>query len=337
MCNEINFDYVTPEELLAWGEKKKHFFLIHTLTNNHFQKVHLPGARNACVFEMTFLDQMSSITSDKNAEIILYGSSERSMDTLTAAEKLKMDGYQRIIILKGGIESWRALGYPIEGEFMDIAGDTETHLLLQDGKYRIDTDESIIEWVGRNPNTKHFGTVRISHGQIQIEEKTITGVAEIDMNSIENMNLEGDELQPVLVSHLKSEDFFLVKAFPTAKFIINGGKLADKPYLSLPNYEVNGSLDLRGVKADISFSTTITLILEGAQNLSIANPNLHRPGKLLNNRKVRYLESSYFIIILKICHTKSKIINLLIFVIFALDILNNWIFSKDTITVFAKY
>ena len=77
------------------------------------------------------------------------------------------------------------------------------------------------------------------------------------MNSIENMNLKGDELQPVLVSHLKSEDFFLVKAFPTAKFIINGGKLAEKPYLSLPNYEVDGTLDLRGVKADISFSTTI--------------------------------------------------------------------------------
>jgi polyisoprenoid-binding protein YceI len=77
------------------------------------------------------------------------------------------------------------------------------------------------------------------------------------MDSIENINLEGDELQPVLVSHLKSDDFFLVKIFPTAKFTIHKGKLTEKPFLSLPNYEIEGTLDLRGVKADLSFSTTI--------------------------------------------------------------------------------
>ena len=257
MSNEIKFDYVTPEELLAWVEKEKHFFLIHTLTNSHFQKVHLPGAQNACVFEVTFLEQINSVTDEKNALIVLYGSSGRSMDALTAAEKLQSDGYQQIVILEGGIESWRLLGYPLEGEFVDMVGDPETRLHLPDGKYQIDADESIIEWVGRNPNTKHFGTVRISDGQIQIEDNIVTGVVEIDMNSIENMSLEGDELQPVLVSHLKSEDFFLVKVFPTAKFIINGGKLTEEHYLTSPNYELDGTLHLRGFKADISFSSTI--------------------------------------------------------------------------------
>ena len=201
---------------------------------------------------------MFSIAADKNALIVLYGTSERSMDALTAAEKLQSDGYQQVLIVRGGIESWRSLGYPLEGEFVDIVDDSYTRLILQDGKYRIDTEQSIIEWAGRNPNTRHFGTVRISEGQINIEGKKITGRAEIDMNSIENMSLSGDELQPVLVSHLKSEDFFLVKVFPTANFIIKGGKLAEEPYLSSPNYEVNGTLELRGIKADISFPSTIT-------------------------------------------------------------------------------
>ena len=258
MSDDIKFNYVTPEELSAWLEEKKPFFLIHVLTGIHFQKVHLPGAQNACVFEVTFLDQMKSITADKNAEIVLYGSSERSMDALTAAEKIKFDGYRRVMILKGGIESWRALGYPLEGESVEIADDPENRLLLPEGEYQIDTDQSLVEWVGRNPNSKHFGTVHISKGQIQIEKGNMTGTVEIDMDSIENINLKGDELQPVLVSHLKSDDFFLVKLFPTAKFIINSGKIAEKPYLSLPNYEVDGILDLRGVKADLSFLTTIT-------------------------------------------------------------------------------
>ena len=260
MSDEIKFDYVTPEELLAWVEKKKHFNLIHTLTHHHFQKLHLPGAQNACVFEVTFLDQIHSITDDKNALIVLYGSSERSMDALTAAEKLHNSGYQQILILKGGIESWRALGYPLEGESVDIVSDPEAFLLLPEGEYQIDTNQSMIEWFGRNPNTKHFGTVRISKGQIQIENSNMTGTVEIDMDSIENINLEGDELQPVLVSHLKSDDFFLVKAFPRAKFIINGGKLAEAPYLSSPNYEVSGTLELRGVRADLAFASTIAPI-----------------------------------------------------------------------------
>lgn len=258
MSTQNNFEYVTPEELMQWIKKEKSFFLIHTLTNDHFQKVHLPGARSACVFEVTFLDQMHAITDDKTAAIVLYGSSERSMDALTAAQKLQSDGYQQVLILKGGIESWRSLDYPLQGEFMDITGDSKTRLILQDGRYHIDTEQSIIEWVGRNPNTKHFGTVRISKGQINIEEHKMTGVVEIDMNSIENMSLEGDELQPVLVSHLKSEDFFLVKLFPTAKITVSGGRLAEDPHLSSPNYEIYGTLDLRGVKADISFPSTLT-------------------------------------------------------------------------------
>ena len=258
MSNEIKFDYVTPEELMAWVEKKKSFILIHTLTNDHYQKIHLPGAQNACVFDVTFLDQLNSITDDKNAEIVLYGSSGRSMDAFTAAEKLQTAGYQQVLIMKGGLKSWCSLGYALADESMDISSDPKTQLVLQDGKYCIDTDHSIIEWAGRNPNTKHFGIVRISDGQIYIENTTITGVVEIDMDSIENMSLKGDELQPVLVSHLKSEDFFLVKLFPTAKFIINRGTLDDEPYLSSPNYEVDGTLDLRGVKADLSFPATIT-------------------------------------------------------------------------------
>jgi polyisoprenoid-binding protein YceI/rhodanese-related sulfurtransferase len=258
MNNDFNFDYVTPKELSAWIEDKKNFFLVHTLTGIHFQKVHLPGAQNACVFEMTFLDQVHSITANKNAEIVLYGSSERSMDALTAAQKLKFDGYQRIMILKGGIESWRASSYPLEGESSDVVTDPAVQFLLPEGQYQVDTDQSLIEWFGRNPNTKHFGTVRISKGQIQIENGNMAGVVEIDMNSIENINLKGDELQPVLVSHLKSEDFFLVAAFPKAKFIINGGKLAEEPYLSSPNYEVRGTLELRGVKADLAFASTIS-------------------------------------------------------------------------------
>jgi len=52
-----------------------------------------------------------------------------------------------------------------------------------------------------NPNTRHIGTVDIAKGVIDIKDRTITGTAEIDMNTIHNINLEGDELQAVLEAH----------------------------------------------------------------------------------------------------------------------------------------
>ena len=50
------------------------------------------------------------------------------------------------------------------------------------------------------------------------------------MNSITNLNHEGDELQSVLIDHLKSDDFFLTKLFPTAKFEILSAKPVKEPF-----------------------------------------------------------------------------------------------------------
>jgi polyisoprenoid-binding protein YceI len=75
--------------------------------------------------------------------------------------------------------------------------------------------------------------------------------------------LEGDELQPVLVAHLKSDDFFFVKYFPSAVFNIQGGKLLQEPCLSSPNYEINGFLELRGIKAELSFLSTVSRTSDG--------------------------------------------------------------------------
>ncbi len=239
-------------------DEKKAFYLIDTLPNDHFRKVHLPNAYNACVYEVTFMDQMASITKDKNAEIVLYGSSSGSMDAQTAAEKLGQAGFEHIRVLEEGIAGWRSAGLPLEGEAIADADDPQTTLTLEDRTYRVDTSQSKIEWTGRNPNSTHFGTIGISTGEIIVQSGDITGAFDIDMNTITNTNLEGDELQPILISHLKSDDFFLVKRFPTATFKIHRASSVEKPFLTCPNYEIKGALSMRGVKADQNFMATIS-------------------------------------------------------------------------------
>ncbi len=83
------FKEISPDQLFTWLETHKEFYLIDTLPKEHYQKRHIPKAKNACVFEVSFMEQIAGIAADKNAEIVLYGSSIRSMDALTAAEKLE--------------------------------------------------------------------------------------------------------------------------------------------------------------------------------------------------------------------------------------------------------
>ncbi len=252
------FNMISPEDLLRRITDSTDFHLIDTLTRDHFEKVHLPRARNACVFEVTFMEQLKEITQNKNAEIILYGSSTKTMDAVKAAEKLNREGYIQISILNGGIENWRASGFALEGNAPFDSDDPETILLLENGVYAVDTEQSLIEWIGRNPNTKHFGTIGISDGDLTVKEGLLSGHFEVDLDSLKNTNLEGDDLQPLLISHLKSDDFLFVKNFPKATFTIQNSRPAKDPVITIPNHELTGTLRLRGIEAEQTFSATIT-------------------------------------------------------------------------------
>jgi 3-mercaptopyruvate sulfurtransferase SseA len=156
-----------------------------------------PVRKNACVFEVTFLEQVAALVADKNLEIVVYGASGKTMDAETAADKLVRSGYNSVIVLDEGIAGWREAGYPLEGAAVDTADDPAQPLTSEDRTYAIDIEQSIIQLTGRNPNTKHFGTICLSRGEIAVKDGRITGSFDIDMNSIQNLSLEGDESQPL--------------------------------------------------------------------------------------------------------------------------------------------
>ena len=240
--------------------EKSDIVLIDLLPPEHFGKVHIPNAKSACVFFVSFLDDLAAVVPDKQTSIVVYGSSIRSQDVAMALEKLDRAGYQQVSFLKGGLEAWRGAGYDIEGEETDQQDDPQTIVMLSDGHYTIDPEASQIEWTGRNPNSRHIGTVDIAKGVIDIKDGTVTGKVEIDMNTIHNINLKGDELQPVLEDHLRSDDFFFTKMFPKAVFTFKKVKRIEPGWLTAPSYHVNGELTLRGVSADLDFESTVALL-----------------------------------------------------------------------------
>ncbi len=72
-------------ELKRWMDEDRAFALLDVLPKESFEEMRLPGARCACVYEMTFLDQVKETVSDPDAAIVVYGSSQSSRDTVDAA------------------------------------------------------------------------------------------------------------------------------------------------------------------------------------------------------------------------------------------------------------
>jgi polyisoprenoid-binding protein YceI len=263
MDDHKDFTAVTAQELKGWMAAGKDLALIDVLPGERYARKHLPGALNACVYEVMFGAQVATLIPDSNRPVVVYGFSSATRDAVTAAEKLARLGYQRVAALAGGVVGWKAAGYPLEGEDLD-APDTETTTVeLEDRPYRVDVDQSLIEWAGRNANNKNHGTVRLAQGEIVVHEDDVTGSVEIDMHSIMNINIEDKSLRQVLLDHLKSDDFFYVAKFPRASFAIRKVRRIKDATLGTPNAEIQGDLSLRGVSAELSFAATVARLEDG--------------------------------------------------------------------------
>jgi len=254
---------ITPERLRLWMAEGRDFMLLDTLPEDVYRKRHLPGARNACVYEVVFPQRVEAIVSERSREIVVCGSSIVSMDAVAAAEKLVRLGYKSLYVLSGGLAAWREAGFPLEGDEIGGTVDPGTRLILADGVYSVDTGQSVVEWTGRNANGRHFGTIKLAGGEITVRGREVSGDFTIDMRTIKNVDLESNEWQPVLIAHLESDDFFFVKLFPRARFTMTSAELPDDPTLSSPNLEVEGALELRGVRNSLSFPVTVSTLADG--------------------------------------------------------------------------
>jgi polyisoprenoid-binding protein YceI len=118
---------------------------------------------------------------------------------------------------------------------------------------KVDTGASYINWKGYKVTGQHNGKVKLKGGSLTYDNGKLTGGNfEIDMTSITCEDLQGGGAQK-LVGHLKSDDFFGVEKYPTAKFVIT--KVAEaKP----GEYRVKGDLTIKNTTKPVSFNALVT-------------------------------------------------------------------------------
>ena len=100
------------------------------------------------------------------------------------------------------------------------------------------------------PAKTHSGLLTPKSSTIQISD---TGKIEslevvLDMDSIEVTDLEPGKMRNKLMKHLRSEDFFFVKDFPTARFTMDAHA----------NGTLTGTIEIRGVSNPITIPVTVS-------------------------------------------------------------------------------
>jgi len=255
--NYGDFPIITTEQLNEKISSGDDFILIDTLIPEHFERVHIPESLNVCVHERGFIKKIQDQIKDKCSEIIVYGADEMTMDGIMAAEKLKENGYENVSILRGGLSEYLKKKYELEGYVSYESGEYDSMVKITDGDYTVDTMVSGIRWTGRNPERNYSGRVNLLSGEVKVKKGVVRGNFEIDMNSISiDSHMEGDD-EAILISHLKSDDFFLTKVFPEAHFSIESAKPDKEPYLTVQNYNILGFLEMRGIKAKLDFPANL--------------------------------------------------------------------------------
>jgi polyisoprenoid-binding protein YceI len=149
--------------------------------------------------------------------------------------------------------------------------------------YTVDTGASNIVWKGYKVTGEHSGNVKLKNGTLTMTDGKLTGGSfEVDMTSITCTDMQG-EYADKLVGHIKSEDFFGVDKYPTAKYVITKAIPTD----SKGNYKLVGNMTIKWTTKEVKFNA----------NVSEANGVVTATGKMTIDRsdyEVKYGSGSFF-------------------------------------------
>lgn len=135
-------------------------------------------------------------------------------------------------------------------------------------QFRVDTMNSVIEWIGSAPgNYRHNGIVKFSTGTLGIVEKSIAnGSLRVNMKTITALDQTGKDKEN-LEEHLMNEDFFEVEKFPKGAFeFVRTISVSDSAGYAL---QVEGNLTLKNITHPVKFRAKAS-ITEGSMTAESA-------------------------------------------------------------------
>jgi polyisoprenoid-binding protein YceI len=135
--------------------------------------------------------------------------------------------------------------------------------------YEVDLNDSYVAWEGYKPTGKHDGKVNLLSGKLNFSgDELVGGEFVMDMNSITVLDLTDEESNAKLTGHLKSDDFFDVEKYPTARFVITDVEPLDPSQLDpekergdvVPTHAISGNLSMKDETRNITFNAKVSMV-----------------------------------------------------------------------------
>ncbi len=125
---------------------------------------------------------------------------------------------------------------------------------------KIDVDESKIEWLATKVTGQHKGTITLLSGELDYSDQNIkSAIFVMDMTSIVNLDIEGEQWRTKLMNHLKSKDFFDVPKHPTAVFELSSAVPIKGAKKGEANFHFVGDLLIKGITHSVEFNAWVDL------------------------------------------------------------------------------
>lgn len=123
---------------------------------------------------------------------------------------------------------------------------------LKTETFTVDTRNSSIKWLGEKVTGQHYGTIKLSSGNLIFNGNNLAGGAfTADMNSIVATDIQGEMAQK-LEGHLKADDFFGTEKFPTSTF-----KITKVTPAGTNQVNITGNLTIKGITKALTFPATV--------------------------------------------------------------------------------
>ncbi len=145
------------------------------------------------------------------------------------------------------------LGFSCKSGNKQQLADAQNVNQIEGKTLQVNPADTHIEWFGHKPGGGHHGTIALKSGEIVVnKDQLLGGKFVIDMATIVNLDLTTQSMNEMLISHLKSPDFFDVEKYPEGKFEITSVDKIDNE-----NIKIHGNLTLKEVTKNIDFNAKV--------------------------------------------------------------------------------
>lgn len=145
--------------------------------------------------------------------------------------------------------------FTIAPRFTSAGSVTKLELSKKAISFKVDPGQSKLTWLAKKVTGEHAGTIQVRSGSLDVDNNVLKGGSfELDTKTITVTDIEDKENNAKLLGHLKSDDFFAVEKFGTAKFVITSAQSKGSGL-----YQIKGNLTIKGITNEVTFPANVTV------------------------------------------------------------------------------